>query len=41
VIFGTDVTTDKERCNIDGSDDPTPNTSDVTSLYNIIFGTNK
>ena len=38
VIFGTDTTTDKSICDVDGTGGD-PNTSDVTALYNIIFGT--
>lgn len=39
VIFGTDTTTDKGICNLDGKAEV--NTTDVTELYNIIFGTAK
>ena len=38
VIFGTDVSTPKTICDING-DGGEPNTTDVTALYNIIFGT--
>ena len=38
VIFGTNVSTPKTICDING-DGGEPNTTDVTELYNIIFGT--